>query len=46
MRMGEIDYLYNPYRQENLAFSLQMHLAGKRIVWGSDASHLCAGVLF
>lgn len=26
---GEIDYLYNPYRQDNLAFSLQMHLAGK-----------------
>ena len=28
---GEIDYLYNPYRQENLAFSLQMHLAGKEL---------------
>ena len=24
-------YLYNPYRQENLAFSLQMHLAGKEL---------------
>lgn len=28
---GEIDYLYNPYREENLAFSLQMHLAGKEL---------------
>lgn len=26
---GDIDYLYNPYREDNLAFSLQMHLAGK-----------------
>jgi len=28
---GEIDYLYNPYREENLAFSLQMHLTGKEL---------------
>lgn len=28
---GEIDYLFNPYREENLAFSLQMHLAGKAL---------------
>ena len=26
---GDIDYLYNPHKVENLAFSLQMHLAGK-----------------
>ncbi len=26
---GDIDYLYNPNKIENLAFSLQMHLAGK-----------------
>lgn len=26
---GDIDYLYNPYKIDNLAFSLQMHLAGK-----------------
>lgn len=26
---GEIDYLYNPYRDENLAMSLQMYLLGK-----------------
>lgn len=26
---GDIDYLYNPNKIDNLAFSLQMHLAGK-----------------
>ena len=26
---GDIDYLYNPYKKDNLAFSLQMHLEGK-----------------
>ncbi len=26
---GEISYLYNPYRQDNLAFSLQMQLAAQ-----------------
>lgn len=28
---GDIDYLYNPYKIDNLAFSLQMHLAGKEM---------------
>lgn len=28
---GELEYLYNPYRQDNLAFSLQMHLTGKQL---------------
>ena len=28
---GDIDYLYNPYKLENLGFSLQMHLAGKQM---------------
>lgn len=28
---GDIDYLYNPYKKDNLAFSLQMHLAGKEM---------------
>ena len=26
---GDIDYLYNPHKIENLSFSLKMHLAGK-----------------
>lgn len=26
---GDLDYLYNPYKIDNLAFSLQMHLIGK-----------------
>lgn len=26
---GSIDYLYNPYKQDNLAFSLQMYVEGK-----------------
>lgn len=30
-RNGEIAYLYNPYRNENLAFSFQMYLAGKEL---------------
>lgn len=28
---GDIDYLYNPNKIANLAFSLQMHLEGKRL---------------
>ncbi|MBQ9608040.1 MAG: stage II sporulation protein P [Lachnospiraceae bacterium] len=28
---GDIDYLYNPNKIDNLAFSLQMHLAGKAL---------------
>ncbi|MGN0389686.1 MAG: stage II sporulation protein P [Wujia sp.] len=28
---GDIDYLYNPYKIDNLAFSLQMHLVGKEL---------------
>lgn len=28
---GDIDYLYNPYKIENLSFSLKMHLAGKQM---------------
>lgn len=28
---GELDSLYNPYKIDNLAFSLQMHLAGKQM---------------
>lgn len=28
---GDIDYLYNPNKQANLAFSLQLHLAGKEL---------------
>ncbi|MBE5943522.1 MAG: stage II sporulation protein P [Lachnospiraceae bacterium] len=28
---GDIDYLYNPNKISNLAFSLQMHLEGKRL---------------
>ena len=28
---GDMDYLYNPYKKDNLAFSLQMHLAGKEM---------------
>ncbi len=28
---GDIDYLYNPYKLDNLAFSLQMHLTGKEL---------------
>lgn len=30
-RNGEIAYLYNPYRNENLAFSFQMYLVGKEL---------------
>lgn len=26
---GDVEYLYNPYIQQNLAFSMQLHLAGK-----------------
>ncbi len=29
-RHGDIDYLYNPNKISNLAFSLKMHLAGKK----------------
>lgn len=29
VRNGELDYLYNPNRQANLAFSLQMYLTGE-----------------
>ena len=32
---GDIDYLYNPHKVENLAFSLQMHLAGKAMYGAS-----------
>lgn len=28
---GDIDYLYNPHKLENLSFSLKMHLAGKQM---------------
>ncbi len=28
---GDIDYLYNPYKIDNLSFSLQMYLAGKQM---------------
>jgi len=28
---GDIDYLYNPNKLENLSFSLKMHLAGKKM---------------
>lgn len=28
---GDVEYLYNPYIQENLAFSMQLHLAGKSL---------------
>lgn len=31
---GEIDYLYNPYRQDNLAFSLQMQLKAMELFPG------------
>ena len=31
---GDIDYLYNPYIQDNLAFSLQMQLASERMYPG------------
>lgn len=32
--IGEIDYLYNPYRQENLALSLQMKLKAEEYYGG------------
>lgn len=28
---GDVEYLYNPYIQDNLAFSMQLHLAGKEL---------------
>lgn len=28
---GDVDYLYNPYIQENLAFSMQLHMTGRAL---------------
>ena len=41
---GDIDYLYNPYIQDNLAFSLQMQLASERMYPGLQDIFICGHI--